>query len=235
MKKSKNTPRTSLSARGRLIIDQVIRDQIATNESIHKRIGLNCHPSTITRITARLCESGWLVDFPLIYPCKYFLPGKQATAAFGLPVSRSHPLGPQSLPTEFALLEYTSTNSAQVQRLLPSELQSQYPWYRPVWKFASHCLRKSERKQVLELIRVDLGGPADHIARKCRDDISAPSAVAEFHDMLSRAEFCLVVITGSTSKAAAIQSALESHQWPEGIVFRLAVFVSLLPLLPRSL
>lgn len=235
MKNAKHTARSALSDRNRLIIEQTIRDQIATNESIHKRSGLSVHPSTITRITARLCEAGWLIDFPLIYRCKHFLPGKQATAAFGLPVSRSYPLGPQSLPTEFALLEYTSSNSAQVQRLLPSELQSKYPWYRPVWKFASHCLRRSERKQVLELIRVDLGGPADHIARKCRDDISAQAAVSEFHDMLSRAEFCLVVITGSTSKAAAIQSALESHQWPEGIVFRLAVFVSLLPLLPRSL
>jgi hypothetical protein len=234
MKKSKNPSRSALSTRDRLLIEQVIRDQIATNESIHKRAGLNRHPSTITRITARLCESGWLVDFPLIYPCKYFLPGRQATAAFGLPASRSYPLGPQSLPTEFALLEYTSANSTQVQRLLPSELQSQYPWYRPVWKFALHCLRKTEHKQILELIRVDLGGPADHIARKCRDDISAQTAVPAFREMLLRAEFCLVVITGSTSKAAAIQSALEAHQWPEGIVFRLAVFVSLLPLLPRG-
>ncbi len=108
-------------------------------------------------------------------------------------------------------------------------------WYQAEWMQAPHCQREIEGKLVLELIRVDLGGPADLIARKCRKDVEARRKLQAFTEMVAEGRFSMVVVTGSTAKAAAIQAALSQHRWPTNLQFRLAVFVSLIPLLPRSL
>lgn len=85
-----------------------------------------------------------------------------------------------------------------------------------------------------ELVRVDLGGPSDHIARKCHAEIQSRLVVDEFRTLLDQNTFQLVIITGSTEKAAQIDSTLTARQWPRGMQFRIAVFTDLLPLLPES-
>lgn len=227
--------RSRLSERDREIIEHVVCNHISTNEVIQKLFFDESHASSVTRATAKLCTAGWLAAFPLIYPSKYFIPGKLAAATYGLPIGRTYPLGPQSLPTEYALLEYAAANSPQVMRMSAEEIRRQLPWYAPEWMLAPHCRRRSEEKAILELVRVDLGGPADHIARKCRRDIGLRQRAVEFSSLLSRQEFSQVIITGSTQKAAAIQQAIEQHRWPDHLTFRIAVFVSLIPLLPGSL
>ncbi len=235
MTHSKKPFRIRLTTRDREIIEHVVRDRISTNEVIQQRFFEGTHATSVTRATARLCAAGWLAAFPLIYPTKYFVPGKLAASAYGLPLGRTYPLGPQALPSEYALLEYTAANSAQVQRLNPEEIQSRTPWYQPEWMLAPHCERNTGGRTTLELIRVDLGGPADHIARKCRRDIGLRRKAPEFTALIAGGEFSLVLLTGSTNKAAAIQTALDQHLWPEHFSFRIAVFISLIPLLPRSL
>jgi hypothetical protein len=223
-----------LSDRDRQIVEQVVRDRIGTNEAIQKRFFAGAHASSVTRATARLRAAGWLSAFPLIYPSKYFVPGKLAASAYGLSMGRTYPLGPQALPSEYAVLEYTAANADRIKRLTTEELLARVPWYRPEWTLAPHCERLGGETSTLELLRVDLGGPADHIARKCRKDITLRQRVPEFSELVRRGEFSLVLITGSTGKAAAIQSALDQHHWPERLSFRIAAFLSLIPLLPRS-
>lgn len=227
--------RIRLTDRDLEIIEHVVRDRISTNEVIQNRFFDRTHATSVTRATARLCAAGWLAAFPLIYPTKYFIPGKLAASAYGLPPGRTYPLGPQALPSEYAVLEYTAANANQVRRLNTAEIQAQVPWYQPEWMLAPHCGRSSGEQTTLELIRVDLGGPPDHIARKCRRDIGLRRKATEFAELVARGAFSLVVLTGSTNKAAAIQTALDQHMWPEHLSFRIAVFVSLIPLLPRSL
>jgi hypothetical protein len=232
------TPHESLfrlMPRDRQIIEQVIRDRIATNEAIQRRFFTASHPTSVTRATARLCAAGWLADFPLVYPTKYFVPGKLATAAYGLSANRCCPLGPQALPTEYAVLEYTTANADHVQRLTLDELQAVSTWYRPQWMLAPHCRRQTDGKPALELVRVDLGGPADHIARKCRQDILTRQIEPEFDALVADGRFAMVIVTGSTSKSAAIHAALDQQVWPQGLTFRISVFPTLIPILPRSL
>ena len=224
-----------LNATERRIVEQVIRDHLATNDSIHRRFFAACHRSTVTRTTSRLCNAGWLAEALLNYPRKYFLPGPQAVSAYGIPQQRQNPLGPQSLPTEYALLEYTGANSADVARLTTEDLQLRYPWYRKENLTAPHCLRVSNEQQMLELIRVDLGGPADLVARKCRDGVQSRKNATEFEKLMLSRGFSIVIITATSSKAKAIEAALTHHIWPDGLVFRINAFPSLISLLPRSL
>lgn len=235
MNDENNSPKIQLTGRDRDIIEHVVRDRITTNEVIQNRYFDDSHASAVTRATARLCAASWLSAFPLLYPTKYFIPGKLTASAYGLSIGRTYPLGPQALPREFAVLKYTAANSPNVIRLNNQEILLSAPWYQAEWMQASHCQREVDGKLVLELIRVDLGGPADLIARKCRKDVEARRKLQAFTEMVAEGRFSMVVVTGSTAKAAAIQAALSQHRWPTNLQFRLAVFVSLIPLLPRSL
>jgi hypothetical protein len=163
---------------------------------------------------------------------QYFVPGKRAVQTFGLPAGRAQPLGPQSLPTEYAVLLY-ATKTTGLKRLHADEIRQQHDWYEALWTLAPHCLRILDAEPILELLRIDLGGPADHVARKCRADIDARIQCSDFEELLKRDLFRLVVISATTEKAAAIQLALQGHLWPAGLRFHLAVIPELLPLLPR--
>ncbi len=230
---NKSLPR--LSRRQRKIIEQVVRDRLTTNEAVQRLFFDDRHPTSVTRATAELCALGWLTAFPLVYPTKYFRLGKRAASAFGLTVHSTYPLGPHSLPTEYAVLRYTSSNHTDVRRLMTSEIVRQHPWHKAAWLYAPHCLRsRLDAMDLTELIRVDLGGPADHIARKCQAEINARLTTDAFRALLGERTFQLVVITGSTEKASQIDAALTAHSWPTGLQFRIAVFTDLLPLLPRS-
>lgn len=222
---------TRLSERKRQIVEQVGRDRLSTNEIIRQRFFTDCHSTTVTRATAELCSLDWLNSYPLLYPNLYFRPGKRAVSALGMLSSATLSLGTQALPTEYAILLYTANNYPHVQRLSIDELRTLHSWFQPEWFNATHALRTGT---TTELLRVDLGGPADHIARKCLSEIHARYVVDQFRQLLANQEFQLVVITGATGKAAQINSALAAHTWPQGMRFRIAVFTELLSLLPRS-
>ncbi len=234
MSQDKNQPVHRLSTRQRQIVEHVVRDRLTTNEIVRERFFDECHFTAVTRATAELCSLGWLTAFPLVYPTQYYRLGKRAASAFGLTMHSTLPLGPQALPTEYAILRYTATHQGAVQRLTSLELQERHPWYELKGILVPHCLRRSAERSITELIRVDLGGPADHIARKCKIDINARFVIEEFRELLANGEFQLVIITSATEKASMINSALKAHDWPKGMLFRLVVFTDLLPIITRS-
>lgn len=221
-----------LSRRDHQIIEHVVLHRMGVMETTHKLFFQEQQLSAVCKVVQRLSDEDWLRRFPLIYPTRYFVPGKRAAQAFGLPSCRTHPLGPQSLPTEYAMLLYVAQGRT-LQRLTADQLRQQYPWYDLAWTFAPHCVRSCESQKVLELLRIDLGGPADHVARKCRADIRVRRDCRDFNELLKRDGFRLVVISATTEKAAAIQLALHAHRWPARLRFHLVVIPQLLPLLPR--
>lgn len=224
-----------LSLRKQQIVAHVVRDRLTTNEVVQQRFFDRGHPTSVTRTTAHLCETGWLTSFPLVYPTRYFRLGKRAVRAFGTTLHATRPLGPQALPTEYAVLRYTATNHEAVRRLTLAELQALHPWYQPEWLSAPHCLRLQEGEPQTELIRVDLGGPVDHLTRKCLAEIAVRYGTEAFRELLEQRQFQLVIVTGTTQKAAQIDTALSMRDWPTGVRFRIAVFTDLLTLLPRGL
>ena len=92
----------------------------------------------------------------------------------------------------------------------------------------------SRTPPTVELLRVDLGGKPDHIARKCAANIQLRLARNGFLPFVQTGGFRLVVITGTTEKAAALRAALDQHLWPEGLSIHLAIAPDL-PLLTARL
>lgn len=204
---------------------------MTTNEVLHRVYFAGQQPNAVTKVTSRLCAHKFLSKFPLIYPQGYFRLGERSAAMLGLHDSRTLPLGPQSLPTEYGVLSYATLRDEPLTRLTPKELQQRFPYFEPAWCEVAHVLR-SGGQDVIELLRVDLGGAADHVARKVSNDVRIRLQSDEFKQLVRARAFRCVVITSTTEKAAAIQASLEAHQWPDGLAIHLAAVPNLLPLIP---
>ena len=66
---------------------------------------------------------------------------------------------------------------------------------------APHCIDQAD---MLEVVRVDLGGPADHVARRCATDLISRCRIREFLMLLAETCFRLEVITSTTGKPPAV-------------------------------
>jgi hypothetical protein len=139
--------------------------------------------------------------------------------------------GSQSLPTDFAVLAYATLGKQQRLRMFRNELLSLCPWLTDRLAAAPHCY--DAKQETVELVRVDLGGSSDHVARKCAAYLKDRMTIPAFASTVFQGQFRLVVITGTREKSAAIQQALKGHEWPPGLAIHLSVVPQLLSLTTR--
>lgn len=227
MKPKKEKLRRGPTERDQLILEHVARYRLTTIKAIQRVVLPGMSRNAIDKITSRLCDAGLLRKHILLYPMKYFVLGEVSVRNMGLGAHRATPLGSQSLPQEFALLAFATLGPQQHLRLNAAEVKKRCPWLPLALTVAPHCIDQSN---VLELVRVDLGGPADHVARKCAADLAERSRIGEFLSVVAAGQFRLVVITSTHGKVAAIQRALNHHPWPSGLLIHFAVVPQLLSL-----
>jgi hypothetical protein len=225
-KKPKFGPR--LSARDRKILDHVARHRLTTIAVLRRTVLGGLSRNAANKVVNRLCESCYLQKCTLLHPIRYFVLGEAGAKSLGITPHRTISLGPQSLPTEYALLVYTNIGKHSRKRLTKQEVLECCPWLPLSLADAPHC--SDESNTTLELLRVDLGGPADHVARRCFADIAARLRLREFVAFLREGRFRVVVLTGTKEKAAAIRQALDRHDWPTGLMFHFTVVSDLLSL-----
>jgi hypothetical protein len=219
-----------LSHRDRAILDDVARYRLITSEVLHKRHFPRQKRNAVAKVTGRLRRKRLLFKFPLFHPRSYYTLAPHSALLLGVPVHRSLPLGTQSLPSEYAVLAYATLGATEHARLTASELAELCPWMQATSQDAPYCLDTSQEPPVLELIRVDLGGKADHVARKCDADIQVRRPLGEFETWVRNRRFRLVVVSGTSEKAALIRQSLEEHLWPDGLSIHLVVVPELLQL-----
>lgn len=221
-----------LSARDRLVLDHVDRYRLTTIAALRHAPLRGLTRGAVSKIVVRLCDRQFLQSFPLSHPSRYFVLGTEGIRALGKSRHRSQPLGPQSLPMEFAALAYATLGNRLRRRLHPPEVTSRCPWLPSQLAAAIHCL--DEQEDVLELLRVDLGGPPDHVARKCVADINTRRRFSEFPTLARAGKFRLVVITCTSAKAAALRQSLNRHDWPQDIPVHFSIISDLLSLIARK-
>ena len=227
MNSAEKKPRHNPGDRDRLILEHVTRYRLTTLEVIRRVVLRGITRNAVSKIANRLCDTGMLQKHTLQYPTNYFVLGEHAVRSFGVGIHRARPLGSQSLPQEFALLAFATLGERQHLRLNTAEVKRRCEWMALAHAAAPHCL---DEANVLELVRVDLGGPADHVARKCAADLTERSRTSEFLSIVAARQFRLVVITSTTGKVAAIQRALNLHPWPSGLLIHFSVVPQLLSL-----
>ena len=190
------------------IVQLTDRYIMGTNAAFHRLIFHGQSLNAVTKVTARMCRQGWLCRYPLIPPEDYFTLGPVAVRQLGHSLRRSEPLGPQALPIDYAVLLY-ATHGDRI-RLHVTELQSQVPWLPDELTYVPYCRTSGG---VLELIRVDLGGTPQHIAKKAATDCSRRLEIPEFRQLVDSDRFQMVVLTTTSSKARLIRQAIEGLAW----------------------
>lgn len=213
--------------RDRLILEHVARYRMTTLEAIQRVVLRGLSRNAVKKLANRLCDAGLLQKHTLLYPVKYFVLGELAVRNFGIGIHRAESLGPQSLQQEYAMLAFATLGTHQHLRLNAAEVKRRCPWLPLVFTAAPHCI---DEANVLELVRVDLGGPANHVARKCLADLTERCRVQEFRTLVTAGQFRLVIITATTEKVTAIQRALTNHLWPPGLLVHFSVVPQLLSL-----
>lgn len=187
--------------------------------------------NAVNKVVNRLCRAGLLTKYPLVHPVRYFVLGDTAARQLGCGGYRANPLGPQILPVEFGVLCFATLGRQLHLRLTRSELFSRLGWMSERLADLPHTV---DRAGVLELVRVDLGGPSDHVARKCVADINQRRMLQPFNELCADGGFRLVVVTGTARKAEAIRRSLDQKDWPSGLQIHLSVVPQLLSFTVRS-
>lgn len=206
-----------MTDRDQQIIQLTDRYRIGTNSAYQRIVFGQQSLNAVSKVTARMCRQGWLQRYPLIPPEDYFTLGPMAVRQFGYSSRRTEPLGPQALPIDYAVLLYATYGDRT--RLLPAELHELVPWLPDELCHAPFCRTSGG---VLELIRVDLGGSPQHVARKTARDCSRRLEVSEFRQLVDDKKVQLVVLTTTTAKARLIRQAIEGLSWETNIRLHIA-------------
>jgi hypothetical protein len=216
------------SNRDRKIIEHVARYRLTIIEVLCRRVLPGLSPNAVAKIANRLCRSGYLRKFTLLHPTRYFVLDTRGAQWLSPNSDRTGPLGPQSLPMEYAVLVYATLGKRLHTRLTAKELLLEHPWLTATLANAPHC--RDDQDGILELVRVDLGGPADHVARKCTTDMNKRWPLHEFLPLVKQGRFRLVVITATSEKVNALRQAMEAREWPPGLRIHFSVIPQLLSL-----
>ncbi len=212
--------------RDRAILAHVARHRLTTVAVLRQTLFPCLSQTAVTKIVSRLCRHHYLAKFTLQHPHRYYVLGAAGGKLMGLGAHRSDSLGPQALPLEYAALLYATLGKHPRTRLTRGETLARFPWFPERWADACHC--HDDTGNVLELLRVDFGGSADHVARKCVGDIHLRSQTHDFLKLLASGRFRLVLITATPEKGAALRQALDRHDWPRGLLLHLSVIPELL-------
>lgn len=224
-------PDSTFRTRDRSIIDFVLRYRLATNRVVASQLLSGRSMNAVAKVTARLCGTGILTRYVLVPPETYFRLGSHAISLLGLSPRLSEPLGPQSLPTDYATLIYATSGQARRRRLTTIELAEYMPWLPNDLSQSPYCV---DAKGQLELIRVDLGGSPQHVARKITQASHDRLDVPQISELAATGRFQVVVLTTSNEKSKAITKALVASGCTDAVRVHIAVIPRLSFLLLRA-
>ena len=231
---SRRSLRSQLGRRDRSILSDVIRYRLTTNEFLFERYFKQLQPNAVAKISARLVRQGWLMAYPLIDRQQYFVAGLTLVKAYGLPASRTRPLGPQALLTHFAIAKYCFTSGLQIRFVEDTEFPIDFPTLAPQSHRGIHVIESTDGVTTFRNVRVDLGGTPEHVTRKCVADLATRQNDHAFNRIVADKRFVAVVLTATPAKQNLIQRALSKRTWPKGMRFQVYVIPELGLFLPST-
>lgn len=155
----------------------------------------DCEPNAAVKVLSRLVKRGSISRYPLFGRRKYYRSGM--------------PLGPQALSTAFALLRFcVLTSRPKVSR---HALGENYPF------LSTSSLNYATDGSGLRALRVDLGGDADALVRKLRDQHQALYPHDQYRQLITESLFSASILTYSEDKAREVQRHIKASPSPYAI------------------
>ncbi len=220
-----------LRPRDLAFVDFVRRYRLATNRVVATQLLPGRSMNAVAKVTARLCSAQILTRYVLVPPENYFRLGCKTIGSLGVSSRLSEPLGPQALPTDFATLVYATSGNARRRRLTADEVAQYMPWLPDELSHSPYCV---DAKGQLELVRVDLGGSPQHVARKTTKASHERLDVPQISELATANRFQVVVLTTSEEKSKAISKALVACGCTDAVRVHIAVIPRLSFLLLRA-
>lgn len=215
------------------ILDHVARYHLTTRDVLHLLYFDDSELNAVTKVTSRLCEFGFLCSHRLYANKNYFVLGPAGARLLGISPKKSKPIGVQALPEKYAILQYCCLSPHDREKLQVRELAAYLGTLQGKGlKAANYYVDQDGTTARLAQMRVDLGGTAAHVVRKCRDDLERLVMLPAIDSLVRKNEFMLAILTTSAQKEKDIQDALLRHSWP--IVFRVEAVADLGPLLANQ-
>ena len=219
-----------LQDRDHELLEFVMRYRIATREVLHRNFFSDSELNAVTKVTSKLVERHFLARHPFIGQASYFTLGTAGAKHFGAPFRSSLPLGPQSLLTQFGLLEYCNAPGVKRTRLRVRELQQKYQAIlQKGVEAANYVLDATVIPTRFQFVRVDGGGTADHALRKLRNALACRLKNPICGRLIADNRFDLACVTCSKERADEIRVRVEEEKFPCPVVlFVLPELTSLL-------
>ena len=226
--KRKKHPR--LADRDYEILDHISRYHMTTREVLHELFFNESELNAVTKVTSRLVEYQFLNGYDFHSGKKYFVFGPAGAKLFGISPKKCAQLGPQALVEKYGILQFCCATDVPREKLLVHELTEHLQTLKGKHLGAGTFYLDQQGPQLrLAQMRVDHGGPAAHVVRKCRSDLETRLALPQIAELVAHKQFMLAIITSSEQKVRDIQEALQRHTWP--IFFRLEAVSDLAPLI----
>lgn len=194
------------------ILDFVSRYRLATREVLHRKFFDDSELNAVTKVTSRLSDSGFLARHPFVNTSSYFTLGFAGCRLFGIPSRCAKELGSQALIIQYGILDYCTATGSTRERITVSEIQSQHEsLLARDLDPANYVNDATGEISKLQFVRVDGGGPADHVIRKLKLDMALreTNPICQGLNQLSRFE--IACVTYSQSKLEQIQKRLDKE------------------------
>ena len=233
-KQGSSRSRGKLVDRDYEILEHLKRYRLTTRDVLHRLFFSDSEINAVSKVTSRLVKHGYMASHDWDAAKVYFTVGPEACRLFGLAKTKCKPLGPQAFPTELGALMFCCGGLVQRKRLLVSEIAKSQPNLLGKGLDSSHYYIEEldGGVKLLGYIRVDQGGPPDHIARKCAGDLEKRRKNDALRELIDTDRFVIAIVTGHSSKADRIKENLARRQWT--VRFRVEVSDALIGAIPRN-
>jgi len=210
-------PRPNLThERSNEIIWFIVRNLIATNDTLHRELFPDIAKATAQKIIVRLIKKGLLRRWPLHASKSYLRLGPSAIARWQYPESFARRLGPQVLPYQMGCLSLFSKHKPKLERLLPEELSLRLPGFpdtRDLHQWA-YYLEDSSVGIRLVSIRVEYRVGGDAVINKIAEQLHRYRQHPCINQLLDHGRFLVHVVTATAEQEMALWDAAERLSFP---------------------
>jgi len=217
---------TRLLDRDYEILEHLMTYRVTTREVLHRQFFSDSDVNAVSKVTTRLLENGHLARHEFLANSVYFTLGPRGAKIFGAPARCTRSLGPQSLYTQFGILGYCFSEKPDRSRLRVSTLLEKHPGLlKKGVEPSQYVIDSSNSPPLLSFVRVDGGGPNDHVLRKIDADISCRLAIPLCASLMQNARFQIACVTFTEEKQKELERKIPDQN------FACAVTVEVVPIL----
>ncbi len=217
---------TRLLDRDYEILEHLMTYRVTTRDVLHRQFFSDSEVNAVSKVTTRLIENGHLAKHEFLANSVYFTLGLLGAKLFGVPARCTLPLGTQSLYTQFGILGYCFGDKSQRTRLRVAKLLEKHPaLLKKGVDPSQYVVDASTTPSLLSFVRVDGGGPNDHVLRKIDADIKCRLAIPLCASLMQSGRFQIACVTFTEEKQKELERKIPAQKFP------CAVTVEVVPIL----